>query len=55
MDYLNSSKQMDELVQRGADKVESDFASGKISMTLDAKPLHDAIDEINNRLKNLGQ
>ena len=55
MDYLNSSKQMDELVQRVADKVESDFASGKISMTLDAKPLADAIDEITHRPKTLGQ
>jgi hypothetical protein len=55
MDYLNGSKQIDELVQRVTDKVEADFVSGKISITLDAKPLDDAIEEINNRLKNLGQ
>lgn len=55
MDYINDSKRMAELVQRVTDKVEADFASGKISMTLEAKPLDDAIEEINNRLKNLGQ
>ena len=55
MDYLNDSKRMDEIVQRVTDKVEADFTSGKISVTLESKPLDDAIEEINNRLKNLGQ